>query len=287
VRPAQPSRHRGAAGSGPALRAVTSNRNPWLRLASALETKRVRRERRLFVAEGEDLLAAALDRGVQPVALLVDAVRAGEVRELVDRVAGLEERYAVPPDLMARVATLAAAPRVIAILPQPEPVGFGGVEWPPSTGVWLAGVSDPGNVGTLVRTCAALSADWVALGPGSADPYHPRATRAAMGATFAIPMLEGVRAEDLATRRGFVVVAADPHAGDAPWHVDLTGPLVLALGAEREGIEPALAALGTGGLEVRRVRIPQAEGTESLNVAAAGAVLLGEVLRQRSAGSGA
>ncbi|MCC6831709.1 MAG: RNA methyltransferase [Thermoleophilia bacterium] len=249
----------------------------------ALEAKKVRRERRLMVVEGEDLLEAALDRGVRPAAVLVDAARASEIAGLLDRLGDLDERYAVPADLMARSATLATAPRVIAVLPQPGPAGFRDVAWPPVAGLWLGGVSDPGNVGTLVRSAAGLGADWVALGPGSADPFHPRAVRAAMGATFTLPLLEGVRADDLATREGFAVVVADAADGVPPWDADLTGPVVIALGAERTGHDEALnAVLGAGGLEVRRVRIPQAPGTESLNVAAAGAVLLAEALRQRS-----
>jgi TrmH family RNA methyltransferase len=161
-------------------------------------------------------------------------------------------------------------------------VGFRDVPWPPRVGLWLGGVSDPGNVGTLVRSAAGLGADWVALGPGSADPFHPRAVRAAMGATFTLPLLEGVRADDIATREGFAVVVADAADGVPPWDVDLAGPLVIALGAERTGHDAALEeVLAGGGLVVRRVRIPQAEGTESLNVAAAGAVLLAEALRQR------
>ena len=107
------------------------------------------------------------------------------------------------------------------------------MRFPPSLGVYLAGVADPGNVGTLVRTSAALGADWLALGPGSADAFHPRAVRAAMGATFAVPLLEGVSPADLGTREGFDVVGAVPRGGAAPWEADLTRPIVLALGAER------------------------------------------------------
>lgn len=245
----------------------------------------MRRERRLVVVEGEDLVEAALDRGIRPQALLVDEERAGDLAALLDRTADVAERYAVPRSLMEGASTLAAAPRVIAILPQPKRLGFADVPFPPRVAVWLAGVADPGNVGTLVRSAAALGADWLATGPGSADPYHPRAVRASMGATFQVPLLEGVRGEDLATRTGFTVIAAAPRGGTAPWETDLTGPCVLALGAERGGLEPALEAIGEA-LPVVRVTIPQSPGTESLNVSAAGAVLLAEALRQRTVADG-
>ena len=237
------------------------------------------------MAEGEDLVDAALARGIRPVALLFDAERFDEDDPRLSATAGLQERYLVPPRLLAHASGLAAAPRVMAILPQPRMRSFRDVRFPPSLGVYLAGVADPGNVGTLVRSSAALGADWLALGPGSADSFHPRAVRAAMGATFALPVLEGVAAADLATREGFAVVAAVPRGGAAPWEADLTGPLVLALGAERAGLGPAMEELAEG-RQVIPVTIPQSEDAESLNVSAAGAALMVEIMRQRTPAAG-
>lgn len=267
------------------MRLVSSARNPALRLAIALQTKKVRRERRLLVAEGEDLIDAALGRGVRPVALLVDDERVPDDDPRLAATAGLAERYRVPASLMAKASGLAAAPRMLAILPQPPVRSFRDVAFPPSLGVYLAGVADPGNVGTLVRSAAALGADWLALGPGSADAFHPRAVRAAMGATFALPLLEGVAPADLATREGFDVVGAVAHDGPPPWEVDLTRPLVLALGGERSGLGTVLDELAAGRAVVTTT-IPQTAGSDSLNVAAAGAVLMAEAGRQRAAGAG-
>ena len=267
------------------MRLVSSARNPALRLAIALQTKKVRRERRLLVAEGEDLIDAALARGVRPVALLVDDERVPDDDPRLAATAGLAERYRVPASLMAKASGLAAAPRMLAILPQPPVRSFRDVAFPPSLGVYLAGVADPGNVGTLVRSAAALGADWLALGPGSADAFHPRAVRAAMGATFALPLLEGVAPADLATREGFDVVGAVAHDGPPPWEVDLTRPLVLALGGERSGLGTVLDELAAGRAVVTTT-IPQTAGSDSLNVAAAGAVLMAEAGRQRAAGAG-
>ena len=181
----------------------------------------------------------ALARGIKPFAMLFNADELQDGDPRVAATEGLAERYLVPPKLMGYASALAAAPRVIAILPQPPVRSFSDVRFPPSLGLYLAGVADPGNVGTLVRTGAALGADWLALGPGSADAFHPRAVRAAMGSTFAIPVLENVTPADLATRSGFAVMAAVPRDGVAPWEADLTQPLVLALGAERLGLGPA------------------------------------------------
>ncbi len=265
----------------PPLRQITSFKNPALGLVRSLESKRTRRERRLIVVEGEDLLNAALDAGLAPVTLLVDAERVDPDDPILRAVGTLAERYAVPTDLMKRVSTMGHAARIIAVVPQPTPGDFRTVPMPPSLGVWLAGVGDPGNVGTLVRTSAAFGCDWVALGPGSADASNPKAVRAAMGATFRMTLLEGVRGEDLATRPGLRIVAGVVRDGVPYWEADLASPCIVALGSERAGIEDAVDALGDSA-EVVRVTIPQSEGTESLNVAAAGAVLLAEARRQRA-----
>jgi TrmH family RNA methyltransferase len=196
---------------------------------------------------------------------------------------GVCERYLVPRDLLSAVSSLAAPPRVLAIMRQPAPPSFAEVAMPPSLGLFLAGVADPGNVGTIVRSAAALGCDWVALGSGSSDPYHPRAVRAAMGATFALPLLLGVAADDLATREGLRIVAAVPAEGRPPWQVDLAAPHVLALGSERAGLADSLRVLEAA-FDVERVTIPQTDAAESLNVSAAAAALLAEAGRQRATG---
>jgi TrmH family RNA methyltransferase len=268
----------------PRLRQATSVKNPALALVRSLEAKRVRRERRLVVAEGEDLVDAALAAGLTAISLIVDAERVTDDDPRLAATAGLSERYAVSTDLMRKTSSLASAPRIIGVFAQSSPLAFRDVSMPPSLGLWLTGVGDPGNVGTLVRTAGALGCDWVALGPGSADPYNPRAVRAAMGATFTVPVLEGVAGRDLATREGVRVIAGVVTGGAPPWEIDLVAPAIIAVGAERTGVDTALAELGEA-VEVVRVTIPQAPGAESLNVAAAGAILLAEAVRQRGSHS--
>ena len=250
-----------------------------LREARALHVKKQRRERRLLLAEGEDVVMAALQAGAHVKTLLVDEERVAADDPLLGASAHVVDRYHAPASLVARASTLAAPPRALAVVAQPPARAFADVEMPPSLGVYLAGVGDPGNVGTIVRTSAALGASWLALGPGSADPWHPRAVRAAMGSTFQIPILEGVAPGDLATREALAVVAATPEGGSAPWDVDMRPPHVLALGGERGGLDEALGVLGERVLA--QVTIPQAPNTDSLNVSAAAAVLLGEIRRQR------
>jgi TrmH family RNA methyltransferase len=138
--------------------------------------------------------------------------------------------------------------------------------------VVLDGVQDPGNVGTICRTAAAAGAPAIAFLEGSADPFGPKAVRASAGNVF---RLEVARAEwaDLAGLSGYGAVAAggEPLAEAAIEKGDL-----LVLGSEAHGLSRSLRGEG-----LRKVTIPLADGVESLNVAAAAAVLLFEVGRRR------
>jgi len=188
---------------------------------------------------------AALDAGIEPVELLV----AGEN---------------VEPALLADVSTLGHPPRVIGVFRRDDlpraPV--------PEIGVALWHVGDPGNVGTLIRSAAALGPAFVALSEGSADATGPKALRASMGALFRVPLL----AFDDAPGRRIALVA---HGGMPTAQLDLYGPTTFVLGAERDGLPESVLTTCE-----ERATIPLAPGSESLNVATAGAIALYELSRR-------
>ena len=222
---------------------ITSPHNDKLKLIRRLGRRRSREREGLFVGEGEDLLAAARAAGREPVELLTAA---GEA------LGGTE----VEPALLARVSQLGSGTRAIGVWRERWADG------PVAPCVYLHGVSDPGNVGTVIRTAQALVGGSVAVGPDSADPYGPYAVRASMGAVFGEPL---VRAEIDETPEPRVALVA--HGGEPP--VALDGAATLCFGAEREGLPPEV-------LErcAVQVTIPLREGAESLNVAAAAAIAL-------------
>src|SRR4051794_25840002 len=146
---------------------IKSPQNEKLKLVRRLLRERKHRDREgLFATEGEDLLAAGLAAGEQP-RLLLTAAGAG---------LGGDE---VEPELLASVSTLGSGTRAIAVWPQRW------AEAPRAACVYLHGVGDPGNVGTIVRTADALLGGSVALGPDCADPFSPKAVRASLGSIFA------------------------------------------------------------------------------------------------------
>jgi TrmH family RNA methyltransferase len=235
---------------------ITSAANQRLRLVRRLQGRRQRDRLGLFVCEGEDLVAAALDAGAAPVDVLVDAERP----VLVERLPTAER---VAPALLAEVSTLAHPPRVLAVFRRADLPALDPGAAPP-VGLALWRVADPGNVGTLVRAADALGPAFVALSPGCADPTAPKALRASAGAIFRVPI---ARFDEPHERR----VALVPAGGHPLADIDLRGPVTLVLGAEREGL-PDEVVSGCG----EAATIPVAEGAESVNVAIAGAIALYE-----------
>ncbi len=170
--------------------------------------------------------------------------------------------WTVGDGVLANVGSVVTPQGVMATarIPQLAPVAEG------DFAVELAGVADPGNAGTIVRSAVAAGAQAVVFSPGSVDPWNPKTVRASAGALFRVPLAEaGPKGER---------VGADPHRGVPYDQADLTGPLTLVVGNEAHGLDQTAAV-------DRWVSIPMAPDVESLNVASAAAILCFEVARQR------
>jgi TrmH family RNA methyltransferase len=243
---------------------IESKDNEKLKLVRKLATRKHRNRQGLFATEGEDLLAAGLAAGATPRFVLVAG---GTGLHGTDSGSGATyEVDVVHSDLLASVSSLGSGTRAIAVWPMPEPVS------PRAPCVYLHGVGDPGNVGTIVRTADALLGATVALGPDCADPFGPKATRASMGSIFARPPARATVEETPGPRAALLA-----HGGGA-LDEGLAGVATICLGAEREGLpEDVLAACET------TVTIPLTGAAESLNVAAAAAI----ACQRLAAGSGA
>jgi RNA methyltransferase, TrmH family len=223
-----------------------------------LESRRQREKLGLFACEGEDLVVAALAAGLKPVEALID----GDRPALADRLRSAEP---VAPELMSSISTLPHPARVIAVFRRADLPRE--LDRPLGLALWHVG--DPGNVGTLIRTCDALGPAFVALSSGCGDATGPKALRASAGAIFRVPLV----AFDEAPGPRIGLVA---HGGQPLSQVELPAQLTFVLGAEREGLPPEVARTCD-----ELVTIPLAPGAESLNVAAAGAVALYEWRRRR------
>jgi TrmH family RNA methyltransferase len=228
---------------------ITSIHNQHLKEVRRLARREARRRAGRFVAEGEDLLAAADAEG-WPALERYCAVGSG--------LEGME----VDADVLAAASTLGSGTRALAVYEQ---------RWAAPVGplcVYLHGVGDPGNVGTVLRGALAFGAASVALGPGCADPYGPKAVRASMGAIFRVPVARAEVTELPGQRVALVAGAGEPLRGPAQ------GEVTVLVGAEREGLPGEVVAACE-----RVVHIPIA--SDSLNAAMAATVALYELRMAR------
>jgi RNA methyltransferase, TrmH family len=233
---------------------IASPQNPRLKALQRLKSRRERARSGRFLAEGEDLIAAA-ERAGRP---------ALEGFRLAGSGLGGAGFHDVEPRALAAASTLGSGTRVIGVYEQ---------RWSAALGplcIYLHGVADPGNVGTILRSAQAFGASSVALGPGCADPYSPKAVRASMGAVFAVPL---ARVDDVGELPGErIALLADAPEPLRRSEEEPTRSVTLLVGAEREGLpEDVIDACE------RRARIPIA--SESLNAAMAATVALYEITR--------
>jgi TrmH family RNA methyltransferase len=238
---------------------ISSQHNHKLKEIRKLRMRRRVRERAgRFVAEGEDLLAAADAAGWTPVERF-SAAGSG--------LAGVE----VEPKLLAQASGLASGTRTLAVYEERWAEGAKG-----PLCVYLHGVHDPGNVGAVLRSAHAFGASCVALGPGTADPFGLKAVRASMGAVFAVPLAKVESPTDLPGIR----IALVPEAQTEVWRLwdeyvpknDNLPTLTLMIGAEREGLPQDVVQKADA-----TARIPIQ--TDSLNAAVAASIALYEVNR--------
>lgn len=270
-----PVAHGGKASLGPLPTALTRREE---RLLRALAERKHREAEGLFVAEGvravEDLAASPLELRFAAVSSSLEdtprgaALRAAlegrgvPVRELGDR----ELKALAGTETPQGVLAVAAIPR--RSLDDLRPEGE------PAVALVLDAVQDPGNFGTLVRTAEALGAFAVVALPGTVDPWNPKSVRAAMGSSFRLPVVPAGW-EALAPwleRNGVALVVSEVGAPPLPEPRPRRAALVL-------GNEGAGVSAETLSRAAVRAGIPLRGRAESLNVAAAGAILLHELLR--------
>jgi TrmH family RNA methyltransferase len=226
---------------------ITSAHNEQLKEVRKLHRGQGRQRAGRFVAEGEDLLAAADAAGWVAVERFVAAGRGLD---------GVE----VDPEVLAGASTLGSGTRAIGVYE---------MRWAEPAGplcVYLHGVRDPGNVGAVLRSALAFGAGSVVLGPDCADPFGPKAVRASMGAIFAVPVARGEVADLPGERVALVAREAQPLRGP------VEGDVSVLVGAERDGLPDEVVAACD-----RVAHIPIA--SESLNAAMAATVALYEATR--------
>jgi len=242
---------------------VTSRDNSWVKLLRQLaqETGAYRKLGKVWV-EGDHLCRAALARGRQPLAVAYTP----KAQAMVDS-------WGLPPGVK-QVQLTDALMYAVSGLESSASVGFvldlelGQELRTKAPTVVLDRLQDPGNAGSILRTAAAMGFEQIVAIKGTVGLWSPKVVRSAMGAHFALHMVEGVDASDVAVLQ-IPMLATSSHHGDWVHKSTLPWPCAWVLGHEGQGVSPTLMAQAQ-----QTVRIAQPGGEESLNVAAAAAICL-------------
>lgn len=235
---------------------------------------RLRRE--TFLVEGPRAIAEAL--GCLERAFITEAFAAREGGLVATlRRAGCEVLLVTEP-VLAHLAGTVTPQGVVGVARLASPA-VTDVLAAADLAVVLVGASDPGNLGTILRTADAAGTDAVVVCSGSVDPHNPKAVRASAGSLFHLPVARGLdphRAVEACRTAGLRPIAVDGRGEVTHTEADLTGRSALLFGSEAHGLDEGLLAACDA-----RVRVPIHGGAESLNLAAAAAVVLYEAARQR------
>jgi TrmH family RNA methyltransferase len=262
------------------LKSVSSRDNPAYKAMHRLVTKSSERKASgMSVLDGAHLVGAFLESGRTPEAVMINGAGAEDpqIVELVRRSAPAPVTQ-LSDSLFNSLSTVESPTGIIASVLTPQP---GAVPADAPLVLLLENIQDPGNVGTLLRSAAAAGAGHVLLSPQGAFAWSPKVLRAAMGAHFALNILEGADLCGFCDWYKGNVIALMGREGTSLYDLDLRGPTAFVVGNEGAGISPGVA----GSARVR-ASIPTTRRVESLNAGIAGSVALFECMRQRGAGKG-
>lgn len=258
------------------MQVITSADNQYLKLGRKLKQRKYRERENKFLLEGRVPVAEALRR--HPAAVEVILVTAAQADWLARQPQTGYAAGQIDEQAMAQLCDTETPQGVAAIVRRPvhEPKQLAR-----DAGLllYLEGLSDPGNLGSIIRSALAFAVDAVLLGPGCVDAYSPKVVRASMGGILSLPLLPNVDLEQLLDlkRQGWRLTGSSPGAATDYYVNAFSGKDIVIMGSEATGM-----SAGIQGICDSVIRIPINSAIESLNVAAACAIILAEAYRQRS-----
>jgi TrmH family RNA methyltransferase len=254
---------------------ITSNANKQIKWVRSLQSKRnARQNEGMFVVEGTRLIEEVLRSEHKAHLILYTTAWGSRNPRLLDQLNQLTMQIELVSDsVLASCSDVETPQGVLAVMP----ISKSKESRKSNTTLILDHLSDPGNLGTILRTALAAEVGSVYLTSGSVDAFNPKVVRAGMGAHFYLNIHEASVDEIFVGIEGQALWIAEARQGDVYHQVDWRKPIALAIGSEARGLDPRFQALASG-----QVHIPIGNHSESLNAATAAAVILFEIQRKRS-----
>jgi len=260
------------------VKEISSATNAVLKRVRALDDRAERKESGLFLIEGRTLIEEAIRNQVELDNVVT--TRPFMEKEIDQKLtASLPTVNIVSDAVFKTLYTTSTSCGMIATAVQPK----SSLEqcFAPVHPLMVVGdqIQDPGNLGTIMRTCLAFGVDSLVLSKGSVDCYSPKVVRSSMGAIFALPVVQDVDMEHCLNefaKYNVIPLALDPSGSRSYWELDSSGPVALIFGNEGHGLSRLVLDRARNPL-----KIPIAPNCESLNVAVSVGIVLAHVHKQR------
>jgi len=258
---------------------ITSIHNTKIKKArELLSTKKHRERTRTMVVEGVRLAEEALAADVSINFCLYSDHISERGKKIIRQIQALScDTEEVSAELMDRISDTKTSQGILIAAPYPEIPLLKKVD----LAIVLDKIRNPGNMGTILRSAAALGVRAILLTPGTTDPFSPKVMRAAMGAQFHIP-IQTMDAKEIyqfcksSNEVELSILLTDPKSSLTCWEADLSKPVCIVIGGETEGISDNIHKIAD-----ESISIPMRSQTESFNAAVAASILLYEINRQR------
>lgn len=257
---------------------LTGLQNPMVKAAAELKQKKYRQQQGLFLAEGLRTVEEAVRYGAVQ-SIFYTAIEDDRTRAVLEEAAAKQIKLVCVSDKVLKKIVDTETPQGIIAVCEMRSKRLDDFLASGKMLLVLDRVTDPGNIGTMLRTADAAGVDGLLLLQGCADIYAPKTVRASMGSLFHLLVLSGLSEELLvqaARKAGYELLVTCLDGADNLYKADLKGRLAFVMGNEANGVSPALLAAAD-----KRVFIPMQGRAESLNVAMAAGIVMFEALRQR------
>ncbi len=247
---------------------ITSSKNEKFKYFKSLQQKKYRTDE--YMVEGKKSVLEALSSGREVTAVILsDGVEFTVPRDI--------PVYIMPDFLVEKLSSLETSSGVICTIKIEKNEGF--IPDPKLLYIYCDRISDPGNLGTIIRTADAAGFGGVMLSPGSVDLYNPKTVRSSMGSFFKIQVIEDITYDKLASYKnmGFSVYSGALSDNTIDYtEPDYKKPTIIVIGNESNGVSDEVIKISD-----KCIKIPIIGGAESLNAAVAAGVIMYEAVRQR------
>lgn len=256
---------------------IVSKSNPVIKMAKKLKEKKYRAESRQFLVEGFRFLEEALKSGKKVDKIFYVPEKEEDFRKYIMPNLKEEEIYTVPETLLKELSSTVHPQGVVGIVQMDENYETkDSIPFMNSMYIYLDGLQDPGNLGTIIRSAHAAEAGGILLGKNTVDPYSDKVLRSSMGSVFHLPLYsDGDLMLKKLQSQGYKLAVTSLEATRSLYEEDLTKNLILVIGNEGSGVTKEIQE----NAEVL-LKIPMPGGAESLNAAVAASVVLFEKVRQ-------